>query len=118
MDQGLVPKIPNSISLFCIVHGDSDAEPLDVTIERQESVSALKKVIVKDRPRYFKDIGAADLKVWRWNKQTDEVKDSALNNSNVLDPRKAIIDTFKDKFKRGCTHVTIKALGEHVKPSK
>ncbi|RPB22390.1 hypothetical protein L211DRAFT_336673 [Terfezia boudieri ATCC MYA-4762] len=50
-----------------------------------------------------------DLNLWKWNKSSDEVKDSDLDDCRALDPRKTISDVFNgDILVQGRTHIIIK----------
>ena len=62
------------MSLFCIVHGDPDAAPFAVKIEKTDTVSDFKEFIkIKKRPE-FDSIDPDRLKLWKWNKPTDDLK--------------------------------------------
>ena len=103
--------MPQYFILFCVVHGDPDAAPFGVKIDKDEMVSDLKEHI-KDKKRHeFAGFGADRLKLWKWNKPTDEVGD--LNIDDVLDPRRTIGNIFKgDTFQQGRTHIVVKVPGK------
>ncbi|RPB19048.1 hypothetical protein L211DRAFT_843063 [Terfezia boudieri ATCC MYA-4762] len=95
--------------LFCQVWGGSDAEPFPVKIDGGDTVGELKKLIRAENPNDFKHIDPVHLKLWKWNKSSDEVKDSDLDNCKALDPKKTISDVFKDDIPvQGRTHIIIK----------
>jgi len=99
----------NLVSFFCLVHGDSFNGVFIVKIERQEPVAALKKLIIIEGPSSLRDLRAPDLNLWKWNKSSDEVEDSDLDDWKALDPRKTISDVFNgDTLVLGCTHIIIK----------
>jgi len=99
----------NLVSLFCLVHGDSFNGVFIVKIERQEPVAALKELIIIKGPSSLKDMRAPDLKLWKWNKSSDEVEDSDLDDRKALDPRNTVNDVFNGSILLpGCTHIIIK----------
>ena len=98
-------------NLFCSVHGDPDAEPFAVKIQEDETVSELKEHIKDKKSNEFASVDADRLKLWKWNKSTDNVGD--LNIKDVLDPRHTIGDIFElDTPRKGRTHIIVKAPGK------
>ena len=93
------------ISLFCLVHGDL------VITDDASDISDLQHLILEENPSGFRDIGARDIKLRKWNKSTGGVKDLDLNNRNVLNPlnpMKKITCVFKDDLpKDECIHITV-----------
>jgi len=73
-----VAPMPQDFNLFCGLHGDADAAPFGVKIEKDETVSDLKEYIKDKKGHEFASFDADRLKLWKWNKPTDEVGD--LNN--------------------------------------
>jgi hypothetical protein len=91
------------LNLFCGVHGDPDAAPFGVKIQKDETVSCLKEYIKDKKLPKFDHFSPDRLKLWKWNK-TDKVGD--LNVNDTLDARRTIGDVFKgDAPLQGCTHI-------------
>ncbi|KAF8447141.1 hypothetical protein BGX38DRAFT_1142946 [Terfezia claveryi] len=94
--------------LFCLVWGDSDAEPFPVMVDGGDTVGVLKKLIRAEIPNDFKDIDPHHLKLWKWNKP-DMVTDSDLDSNTVLNPMVKIDGIFKnDPPQEACVHIIIK----------
>ena len=53
------------LRLFCLTYGDPFARAFEVEIDRDRSISALKKSIVGVKANYFKDIDAEVLDLWK-----------------------------------------------------
>lgn len=96
--------------LFCLVYSFPITQPFAVTIDDDQTVSDLKKLIKEERRPEFDAYAADRLTLWKWNKPTDKIE--GLTHSNVLDARDTIGDVFLDEppYKKR-THIIINALG-------
>jgi hypothetical protein len=54
-----------SITLFCLVKGSATANAFEVDIEKDKSVSHLKKVIKAEKAPVFDNFPADELKLWK-----------------------------------------------------
>ena len=72
-----------SITLFCLVKGNTTANAFEVDIEKDKSVSHLKKVIKAEQPQTFANVDAKDIKLWKVEIGGDH--DDQLRNLTLLD---------------------------------
>src|SRR5437764_643483 len=54
-----------SITLFCLVKGNTTANAFEVDIEKDKSISHLKKVIKAEKQNDFAGVDADRLKLWK-----------------------------------------------------
>ena len=101
-----------SVSLFCIVHGEQDATPFSIRVSGENTVDELKKFIKLEKQPEFDLIAADRLKLWKWNQPASAsmVKDVDLDSSKVLNPMTKISNVFRDDSpKEECVHIIVKA---------
>ena len=55
----------NLLTLFCMVHGNSDAQPFSVEVSKEATIGELKDLIQQEGPCCLTDMRAADLKLWK-----------------------------------------------------
>lgn len=77
-----------SITLFCLVKGDTIASAFSVKINRDESISNLKDAIKEKNQNDFAGVDAKRLKLWKVEIASDHLDDRlknlTLNDSNEL----------------------------------
>lgn len=77
-----------SITLFCLVKGDTTANAFSVKINRDESISNLKDAIKVKNQNDFASVDAKRLKLWKVeiasDRLDDRLKNLTLNDSNEL----------------------------------
>jgi len=96
------------ITLFCLVYDDPNADPFEVNIDRERTISVLKDAIKERRKPAFDHLPADHLRLWKWNKPTDKVE--GLDPRDLLDSRTTIGDVFEnDSPQRALTHIIVKA---------
>ena len=98
-----------SITLFCLVKGNTTANAFEVDIEKDKSISHLKKVIREeiDVPANFK---AKDLKVWKVTisgDQDDQLRNLILQDSDELLAIRKISKYFPDSPLEEHIHVLV-----------
>ena len=54
-----------SITLLCLVKGNTTANAFPVDIEKDQLVGHLKKVIKAEQPQTFANVDAKDIKLWK-----------------------------------------------------
>ena len=72
-----------SITLFCLVKGNTTANAFEVDIEKDKSISHLKKVIKAEKQNDFAGVDADRLKLWKVPISDDHV--DPLNNLSLED---------------------------------
>ena len=88
-----------------MLHGNPDMQPFSVKVSKDDTIDKLKDLIKEKRPCFT----AVELKLWKWNESSEEVRDSDLDACKALDPRKTISDIFEsDILTPGRTHIIIK----------
>ena len=73
-----------SITLFCLVHGNTFRNAFSVKIKKNETVYDLKKVIKKNKPNDFANIDADRLTLWKVDIPFDTPNDK--QNTLEADP--------------------------------
>src|SRR6266496_3691534 len=76
-----------SITLFCLVKGNTTANAFEVNIEKDKSISHLKKVIKAEQPQTFANVDAKDLKLWKVEipgDHNDQLRNLILQDSDEL----------------------------------
>ena len=99
-----------SITLFCLVKGNTTANAFEVDIEKDKSISHLKKVIREeiDVPANFK---AKDLKLWKVTipgDHDDQLRNLILQDSDELLAINDIGDYWPEKPLKKNIHVIVK----------
>src|SRR5438045_8980968 len=74
-----------SITLFCLVIGNTIENAFDVETEKNKSISHLKKVIKEFNAQTFANIESKDIKLWQVDIPIDKEspKLTAVSNLNV-----------------------------------
>src|SRR6266496_123124 len=98
-----------SITLFCLVKGNTTANAFEVDIEKDKSISHLKKVIREeiDVPANFK---AKDLKLWKVTipgDHDDQLRNLILQDSDELLAINDIGDYWPEKPLKKNIHVLV-----------
>src|SRR5271170_2109070 len=76
-----------SITLFCLVKGNTTANAFEVDIEKDKSISHLKKVIKAEQPQTFANVDAKDIKLWKVTipgDQDDQLRNLILQDRDEL----------------------------------
>ena len=99
-----------SITLFCLIKGDTSEKAFSVKISRDEPISELKKVIKEeiDVPTNFK---AKDIKLWKVTipgDQDDQLRNLILQDSDELLAIRKISKYFQDSPLEEHIHVIVK----------
>ena len=72
-----------SITLLCLVKGNTTANAFPVDIEKDQLVGHLKKVIKAEQPQTFANVDAKDIKLWKVTIPGDQ--DDQLRNLILQD---------------------------------
>ena len=70
-----------SITLLCLVKGNTLANAFPVDIEKEQLVGHLKKVIKAEQPQTFANVDAKDIKLW--NVKIPDDRDDLLSNLSL-----------------------------------
>ena len=100
-----------SITLFCLVKGNTTANAFEVDIEKDKSISHLKKVIKAEQPQTFANVDPKDLKVWKVtipDDQDDLLSNLILNDEPELLATREIGDYWTEKPPKRHIHVIVK----------
>ncbi|GBC09904.1 hypothetical protein RclHR1_00920022 [Rhizophagus clarus] len=76
-----------SITLFCLIKGNTTVSAFEVVVEKDKSISHLKKVIKAEQPQTFANVDAKDLKLWKViipGDQDDQLRNLILQDSDEL----------------------------------
>jgi hypothetical protein len=76
-----------SITLLCLVKGNTTASAFPVDISKDQLVGHLKKVIKAEQPQTFANVDAKDLKLWKVTipgDQDDQLRNLILQDSDEL----------------------------------
>ena len=99
-----------SITLFCLVKGNTTANAFEVYIEKDKSVSHLKKVIKAEKQNDFAGIDADRLKLWNVkipDDRDDLLSRLTLNDGDELLATKKISKYFPDSPLEEHIHVLV-----------
>ena len=101
----------DSLSLFCYVRGDDGGEPFKVDIDKEETVSHLRKVIKENKKPRFDDIPADTLSLWKVSLQFSENLKNEVESLNLVDggrlmPVEKLSKIFSDMEKKR-VHVVV-----------
>ena len=99
------------ITLFCLVYGDPHAEPFEVTIGREQTISVLKDVIKEKRKPAFDYLPADHLRLWKVeipipDEGTPQIPE--LENKSKLTPARKINRVFPAEPREDHVHIIIK----------
>ena len=100
-----------SITLLCLVKGNTFANVFSVKISRGEPIFELKKAIKAENPQTFANVEAKDIKLWSVNipgeHLDDQLKNLKLNESDELSAIKKISKYFPDSPAEEHIHVLV-----------
>jgi Crinkler effector protein N-terminal domain len=99
-----------SITLFCLVKGNTTANAFEVNIEKDKSVSHLKKVIKAEKAPEFDNFPADRLKLWKVpisDDHDDQLRNLSLENSDELLAIRKISKYFPDSPPEEHIHVLV-----------
>ena len=100
-----------SITLFCLVKGNTTANAFEVDIEKDKSISHLKGVIKESQKPFFDRIPTKDIKLWKKeipDDQDDLLSNLTLNDGDELLATKKISKYFPDSPPKEHIHVIVK----------
>ena len=100
-----------SITLFCLVKGNTTANAFEVDIEKDKSISHLKKVIKAEKQNDFAGVDADRLKLWKVTipgDQDDQLRNLILQDSDELLAIRKISKYFPDSPPEEHIHVIVK----------
>ena len=99
-----------SITLFCLVKGNTTANAFSVKISRDESISELKDAIKAKKQNDFAGVDADRLKLWKVtipDDQDDLLSKLTLNDGDELLATREIGDYWTEKPPKRNIHVII-----------
>ena len=99
-----------SITLFCLVKGNTTANAFSVKINRDEPISELKKAIKAEKHKTFHDVEADELRLWKKeipDDQDDLLSNLTLNDGDELLATKKISKYFPDSPPEEHIHVLV-----------
>ncbi|PKC00698.1 hypothetical protein RhiirA5_505039 [Rhizophagus irregularis] len=110
-----------SVTLFCLVKGNTTANAFSVKISRDEPVSDLKEAIKSKNPQTFASVDAKDIQLWKVEIGDD--RDDLLSNLTLQDQpellaTKKISKYFPDSPAEECIHVIVEAPVSTVTSSR
>jgi hypothetical protein len=100
-----------SITLLCLVKGNTTANAFSVKISRDEPVSELKKAIKAEKAPEFDNFPADKLKLWKVTipgDQDDQLRNLILQDSDELLAIRKISKYFPDSPPEEHIHVIVK----------
>ena len=100
-----------SITLFCLVKGNTTANAFPVDIDKDQLVGHLKKVIKAEKQNDFAGIDADRLKLWKVSipgDQDDQLRNLILQDSDELLAIRKISKYFPDSPLEEHIHVIVK----------
>jgi|tagenome__1003787_1003787.scaffolds.fasta_scaffold20912616_2 hypothetical protein len=113
-----------TITLYCLVHGDSVQQAFEIDISNDKSVSRLKKEIKKEKAPEFDDFAADKLTLWKVDidiHDKDAIKQLVLEETDVIknmSPASEIQEYFENAPTKKHIHVVIEyPLGKYFYPS-
>src|SRR5207248_6448586 len=99
-----------SITLLCLVKGNTLANAFPVDIDKYQLVGHLKKVIKAEQPQTFANVDPKDLKVWKVtipDDQDDLLSNLILNDEPELLATREIGDYWTEKPPKRNIHVIV-----------
>ena len=100
-----------SITLFCLVKGNTTANAFSVKISREEPISELKKAIKAEKQNDFAGVDADKLRLWKKeipDDQDDLLSNLILNDEPELLATREIGDYWTEKPPKRHIHVIVK----------
>ena len=99
-----------SITLFCLVKGNTTANAFSVKISRDEPISELKEAIKEKKQNDFAGVDADKLKLWKVEISGDHVDPLTLHDNDELLAINDIGDYLAEKLPKRHVHVLIEPL--------
>jgi hypothetical protein len=96
-----------SITLLCLVKGNTLANAFPVDIEKDQLVGHLKKVIKAEKHKTFHDVEADELRLWKVEIGGDPLKNLTLNDNNELSAINEIGDYWTEKPPKKHIHILV-----------
>ena len=99
-----------SITLFCLVKGNTTANAFPIHIDKGQFIGDLKKVIKAEKHKTFHDIEADELKLWKKeipDDQDDLLSNLKLNDGDELLATREIGDYWTEKPPKRHIHVLV-----------
>ena len=99
-----------SITLLCLVKGNTTASAFPVDINKDQLVGHLKKVIKAEQPQTFANVDAKDLKLWKVTipgDQDDQLRNLILQDSDELLAINEIGEYWTEKPPKKRIHVIV-----------
>src|ERR1051325_9690413 len=99
-----------SITLLCLVKGNTTANAFSVKISRDEYISELKKVIKEEKQNDFAGVDADKLKLWKveiHGDRNDHLRNISLKDSDELVAINDIGDYWSEKPPQKHIHVIV-----------
>ncbi|RIA91880.1 hypothetical protein C1645_821430 [Glomus cerebriforme] len=100
-----------SITLFCLIKGNTTANAFEVDIEKDKSISHLKKVIKAEKAPEFDNFPADKLRLWKVEIRDDHddlLSNLTLNDGDELLATKKISKYFSDSPPEEHIYVIVK----------
>ncbi len=96
-----------SITLFCLVKGNTTANAFSVKISRDEPISELKEAIKEKKQNDFAGVDADKLKLWKVEISGDHVDPLTLHDNDELLAINDIGDYWTEKPLKKHIHVLV-----------
>jgi len=96
-----------SITLFCLVKGNTTANAFEVDIEKDKSISKLKEAIKAKNTQTFANVDAKDIKLWKVEISGDHVDPLTLHDNDELLAINDIGDYWTEKPLKKHIHVLV-----------
>src|ERR1044071_10319453 len=99
-----------SITLFCLVKGNTTANAFEVDIEKDKSISKLKEAIKAKKQNDFAGVDADKLRLWKKeipDDQDDLLSNLTLNDGDELLATREIGDYWTEKPPKRNIHVIV-----------
>src|SRR5688572_27644741 len=99
-----------SITLFCLVKGNTTASTFEVDIEKDKSISKLKEAIKAKNPQTFANVDAKDIKLWKVpisDDHNDQLRNLTLEDGDELLAINDIGDYWTEKPPKKRIHVLV-----------
>src|ERR1044072_8356815 len=99
-----------SITLFCLVKGNTTANAFEVDIEKDKSISKLKEAIKAKKQNDFAGVDADKLRLWKKeipDDQDDLLSNLTLNDGDELLATRGIGDYWAEKPPKRNIHVIV-----------
>src|SRR5581483_8105024 len=99
-----------SITLFCLVKGNTTANAFPVRIDKGQFIGDLKEAIKAKNPQTFTNVDAKDLKLWKVpisDDHDDQLRNLSLEDSDELLAIRKISKYFPDSPPEEHIHVLV-----------